>query len=684
MLKLLRKLANSTPTELLDRTRQATERYLEWAGIRGRLPTGRRLLDHLGANDEIAFFQHFHTRAGAFFPSFDELNGTVELFCRLCPEQQRSLIEKADRICEGNFDLLGHKNLYFQDAIPNWHFDPISGQSTPLIHWSRISQSSQNGGPDKKVIWELNRHQYFLTLGQAFVISGDEKYADQFVRHLSNWMDTNPPKIGVNWVSSLELAFRAMSWIWAFHFFRDSKALTPVLFARASQFLYLHASHIEAYLSTYFSPNTHLTGEALGLFFLGTFFEQGSEGGKWKAHGHKILMDALSFQVREDGVYCEQSSHYQRYTIDFYSTFLTLTRSVGEVPDKVLLTRLWLMYDFLLYIMEPNGKMPLFGDDDGGRLNFLDDVPPNDIRPTLTVGAALLERGDLKSFSDPDSLAEMIWLLGEKGWKALESVKSQPPMEHYKAFDKGGFYTYRTSWEKSADHILINCGPHGFLNGGHAHADCLSFIFDSRGLEFLVDPGTYTYDSDVTMRNQFRSTAYHNCLTVNGISSSQPAGPFSWHTKIDGILKEWSVNEDGFIFRGSHNGFAHLGVDYEREIKFTKNGALEITEFIDSRERNNFEVNLIFAPQWLPQLDPGAVEATAINIFSIKNGNLAEFGIYSELIGSGMENAGSWSVHKSQVSQRFGRSDDSYRAVFSVAATGKLVIRTLIRPLNIK
>jgi len=34
---------------------------------------------------------------------------------------------------------------------------------------------------DVKVPWELSRHQHFVTLGQAFVLTGDEKYAREFV-----------------------------------------------------------------------------------------------------------------------------------------------------------------------------------------------------------------------------------------------------------------------------------------------------------------------------------------------------------------------------------------------------------------------------------------------------------------------------------------------------------------------
>src|SRR2546430_5092825 len=49
------------------------------------------------------------------------------------------------------------------------------------------------------------------------------------------------------------------------------------VFLRAVKFLFLQGRHIETYLSTYYSPNTHLTGEALGLLYLGRSEEHTSE-----------------------------------------------------------------------------------------------------------------------------------------------------------------------------------------------------------------------------------------------------------------------------------------------------------------------------------------------------------------------------------------------------------------------
>ena len=128
---------------------------------------------------------------------------------------------------------------------------------------------------DHKVIWELNRHQHWLALGRAYWLTRDPRYRAGFIAQLGSWMAANPPRTGINWASMLELGMRSLSWIWALHMFvegsedgqtghverEDERAWTVDLL------LGLHAqlSLVEHHLSTYFSPNTHLLGEALAL-----------------------------------------------------------------------------------------------------------------------------------------------------------------------------------------------------------------------------------------------------------------------------------------------------------------------------------------------------------------------------------------------------------------------------------
>ena len=93
---------------------------------------------------------------------------------------------------DGKFDLLGFLNLDFGTAV-DWHFEPISGKHSPLKHWKQFDELDTDETGDKKVIWELNRHQHFFTLGVAYWLTEDERYAETFARHLDSWMEQNPP-----------------------------------------------------------------------------------------------------------------------------------------------------------------------------------------------------------------------------------------------------------------------------------------------------------------------------------------------------------------------------------------------------------------------------------------------------------------------------------------------------------
>ncbi|HEV7844553.1 MAG TPA: heparinase II/III family protein, partial [Pyrinomonadaceae bacterium] len=164
--------------------------------------------------------KHFRTRNRPhFFAAFDNREETVEeLRRRFGKEAEELTVARAEKIMRGRFDLLGFHDLSFGDPV-DWHLEPVAEKRTPLSHWSRINYLAASEAGDKKIIWELNRHQYFMTLGRAYWYTLDERYAERFAAHLSDWMDRNPPKAGINWASSLEVAFRSIAWLWSLYFF---------------------------------------------------------------------------------------------------------------------------------------------------------------------------------------------------------------------------------------------------------------------------------------------------------------------------------------------------------------------------------------------------------------------------------------------------------------------------------
>src|SRR5262249_4817471 len=83
------------------------------------------------------------------------------------------------------------------------------------------------------------------------------------------------------------------------------------------------------------------------------------------------------------------------------------------------------------------------------------------------------------------------------------------------------------------NHLVVDAGPHGFLNGGHAHSDALSVDLTVRGRPLLIDPGTGTYTIDRAARDRYRSARMHNTVVIDGRDPSTPAGPFHWHSRAD-------------------------------------------------------------------------------------------------------------------------------------------------------
>ena len=288
-----------------------------------------------------------------FFAGASE-HGIAARIASHCAEARQGIIESADAICRDEFDILGYGRLCFGSPV-NWQLDAVSGQQTAPAHGSRIRYLANDLVGDSKVVWELNRHQWLLDLGQAWRFTGDARYAEAFARQVRHWMDLNPPGFGMNWSSGLEVAMRMISWCWALVLFRGAAAFAPELFLQMLGWIQAHARYVERNLSRYFSPNTHLTGEALGLFYAGTLLPELEGAKRWKTLGKEILVAELDRQVLPGGVYFEQSTCYQYYTVEMYLHFIILAeRNHVRLPASVR-TRLGQMVEFLLQLRRPDG-----------------------------------------------------------------------------------------------------------------------------------------------------------------------------------------------------------------------------------------------------------------------------------------------------------------------------------------
>src|SRR5215467_1397880 len=373
----LRRLVRMTVSELLGRSRQEALKRLERAGWATPSP--------LRADVSLAKWQA--AAPARFFPGATV--AAPSLLAGRWPAAHEDIMRSAEQISLKRFDLLGYRDLSFGDPV-DWQLDPLAGRRAPRVHWSRLDPLDATTVGDSKVIWELNRHHWIVTLGCAYRLSGDEQYAAAAIRVVREWVDANPRGMGINWASSLEVALRLMSWCWTAVLLLGSKALSEHRFADWLRSIRRHALHVERYLSHYFSPNTHLTGEALGLWYAGVLFPEMPEASRWRRLGAAILLEQIERQTLPDGVYFEQSTCYQRYSVEICLHFLILAARNGEsIPGRVA-EHVQQMLDFLLAVRSPAAPIPRIADAEGAWLLPLTARAPADPRGVSSVPAPLL------------------------------------------------------------------------------------------------------------------------------------------------------------------------------------------------------------------------------------------------------------------------------------------------------
>ncbi len=509
-----------------------------------------------------------------------------------------AIVDRANAVMDGRFDLLGYRELTFGDPI-DWHLDPVSGRRAPLKHWSRLDVLDAASVGDSKVIWELNRHQWMVTLAQAYRLTGDLRFAAYVLTSLEAWGRANPYPCGINWSSSLEASLRLMSWTWAMLLLRDAAVLTNDRVMRWQTLISAHARHVERYLSYYYSPNTHLTGEALGLLYAGLVLAGTPDAARWRDLGRRILVDELARQVTDDGVHFEQATCYQRYTADMYLHMLLLMRRNHlHVPHDVE-PAVHRIVRALLMLSQPDGRAPSVGDADGGWLLPLTPRDASDCRGTFGVAAVV--------FADPEFAwaagacpPEVEWLCGAEGRRTFARLNARPPAATSTLLDAGGYAVMRTGWEADAHQVIVDVGPLGCpISGAHGHADLLSLQCVAFGEAFLVDPGTYCYTAEPTWRDHFRGSQAHNTLVIDSRSQADVRGPFSWRRRPVAKVRGWKSTSSYDVVDGVHDAYSDgkVRLSHRRRVVFLKPTAWLVIDDVVGSGAHELAVRFQFAPR---------------------------------------------------------------------------------------
>jgi hypothetical protein len=283
-----------------------------------------------------------HSPLPAALPHLPEISGAIGALRET--DFAATIVELADQIRRHSFPVFG--GVLETGPEIRWRRDYERNIESGLGYFRLIPYLDASRAGDHKTIWELNRHQHLVVLAQAYRFTGDPGLVAEIEAQLESWLVQNPFLRGMNWASALEVAFRALSWIWVLHLMGDR--LPQTLTRSVLTALYRHGLFIENNLSVYFSPNTHLLGEALALYALGRLFPQFPGSKKWEQKGARWVETELRRQVREDGGHFEQSSYYHVYALDMFLFYAALSSTAPPGLER--------MAEFLAAWLGPSGS----------------------------------------------------------------------------------------------------------------------------------------------------------------------------------------------------------------------------------------------------------------------------------------------------------------------------------------
>ncbi|COF49121.1 Uncharacterized protein conserved in bacteria [Streptococcus pneumoniae] len=484
----------------------------------------------------------------------------------------------------------------------DWRIDFKSGYTwDSKKHYSELALNTVPG-IDVKVPWELSRMQHLIQFVWAYMLAGKgnkefenpKVYEREFQDEILDFISANPPKFGVNWTCTMDVAIRAANWILVYDLFKvqgvefnkEFKKIFVLSIYDHGKFIFNHLERNKGI------RNNHYLSNIVGLFFISAYLPVTKEVSTWLNFSFQELIQEMSFQFYEEGSNFENSTTYHRLSgeLMLYATAVALALPREKIkilhsyklqdhigvckklgfeidPDKFwdfhsgkvfpewYMERLEKMAEFTVDITKPNGEVAQFGDNDSGR--FFKTQPTYNL---LTVEEAKQkylnlstynELSDKEKYWDEDFLEHRSLVAGINALfkkKKFFSFVNKPSIEHtlIKNIVKNNIKRYEESISQNLKYNVlegsINEHEKNEINKLEQQEKFVQYIFNSKsnlveGLKKIAYPefGIYIFKSQ-----DFYLAIRCGKLGTNGKGSHDHNDQLSIELVIDGedIIKD--------------------------------------------------------------------------------------------------------------------------------------------------
>lgn len=312
----------------------------------------------------------------------------------------------------------------------DWQVDYKSGYRWDAKKWFKDQPNAPVPGADIKIPWELSRLQHLPQLAVIAVIMKDKAniLIKEFKNQVLDFIAMNPPRMGVAWTCTMDVAIRAANLLVAYDIFYqiDSENLLHNSFKEIFyRSIYEHGLHILSNLewSESFTAN-HYLANICGMVFVSSYIERTEITDAWFAFSVQELIEEFDKQFLSDGTNFEGSTCYHRLSTEMITYATAIIYGINDDKRRALydynyrlikrlspnivnkynlgtgpffeskyLERLLKAIYFIIDVTKPNGEVCQIGDNDSGR--FINLFPRGNI---IDIEQAIKKYKNLTNF----------------------------------------------------------------------------------------------------------------------------------------------------------------------------------------------------------------------------------------------------------------------------------------------
>ncbi|SNY95024.1 alginate lyase family protein [Flagellimonas pacifica] len=466
---------------------------------------------------------------------------------------------------------------------------------------------------DVKFPWELSRLSFLIPVARHYLLDNKTKNLKYLSDILTDWKQNNPLAYSVNWYP-MEVSIRIINLIQLRELLLIKEEANDVI-NLLNEILILHGVFLWRNIEYTDVRGNHYTANLTALLLLGIIFKGFyKEAKKWQSYALDKVETEFHLQFIQDGVNFEKSIPYHRLVVELYLICFLIMDRLGikiKTETKILLKNACL---FSKSYTKPNCLAPIIGDNDSASVFQNDNLALNNHTNLLQLASLFFNEESINSTAN--IYMSSLELFGVE--KVKNFSKTQITARKLLYYDKGGFVIV-----KNQDNFFItDVGEVGMKGrGGHGHNDLYSFELMLNGKDFIVDPGCYTYTGNLMLKNEMKSSSYHNILTID----NEEIAPLIGDWGIANIAIPYDVivnqNEEEICVSAKHKGYNRLddSVKYQRTFCLDKESfRLSCFDIIKCRSEHNVTRHIHFSENVkLKVLENGVLASLGKNHYSI-------------------------------------------------------------------